>query len=131
MITRKSKPAKYLGPLANTMQTAKQRLAAERRRYRIEARAFVAESVARGERCPVVAAIPELRNGRKYGHPISARLTECHHRFGRVGKLLRWQAGWMAVSRLGHRWIHQHVSEARAHGWMAPVGQFNNQKMAS
>lgn len=128
MITRKkTKPAKYLGPLANTMPTAKQRLAAERRLYRAEARAFVAAAVARGETCPVVAAVPELRNGRKYGWPISAKLNEVHHKNGRRGKLLRDQRFWIALSKQGHRWCHQNISAARALGFFCQVGKWNKQ----
>lgn len=54
---------------------------------------------------------------------------QCHHIYGRRGKLLNWQPGWLAVSCIGHRWIHDHPDEARKRGWLAPVGQWNNQKL--
>ena len=104
----------------------------ERRRgdveaYRREAKAFVQAARKAGHRCPVVSSIPELRNGIKYGWPISATLTEVHHRYGRQGKLLRWKPGWLAVSKQGHRWIHAHPEQSRERGWIAPQGQWNNQ----
>src|ERR1017187_5834587 len=43
----------------------------ERTAYRIEARAAVAAAIQRGDRCPVVNTIPELRDGFRYGHKIS------------------------------------------------------------
>ncbi len=106
-------------------RTSKQHTAVERTAYRKEARAFVKAAIARGETCPVVAAIPELRDGTRYGHPISGRLNEVHHTHGRTGKLLRHQQWWMAVSKAGHRWIHAHIAEARKHGWICQPGQWN------
>ncbi len=94
--------------------------------YVEEAREFVRAAIERGETCPVVEAIRKLRNGMKYGHPICARLNEVHHRFGRLGELLEWQPGWMAVSKQGHRWIHSNIEEAMKRGWIGPKGTWND-----
>lgn len=42
--------------------------------------------------------------------------TEIHHRLRRSGERLLDEKEWLAVSREGHRWIHQHPSEARKLG---------------
>jgi hypothetical protein len=93
--------------------------------YRVEAREFIRAAVARGETCPVVATVPELANGMKYGHPVSAKLNEVHHTHGRTGRLLRHQDWWLAVSKQGHRWIHANVQEARRRGWICSAGEWN------
>lgn len=98
--------------------------AQESRLYAAEARAFVAAAVARGETCPVVAAVPELREGKKYGWPISARLNEVHHTRGRRGPLLRDRRFWLAVSKQGHRWVHANPARARELGFLCPLGQW-------
>ena len=121
-----TKPAKYLGPLARSRpRTAKQHTAAERRLYREEARAFVATAILMGGTCIVVNTIPELRDGKRYGHRISNKLTEIHHCRGRAKSLLRDKRFWMPVSRAGHRWLHANIAEARAHGWICEAGQWN------
>lgn len=54
--------------------------------------------------------------------PISATtINSCdiHHKAGRTGKNYLDESTWMAVSRDGHRWIHDHPKEARARGWLA------------
>lgn len=97
--------------------------------YRVEAREFVQRQKYDGKVCPVVTAIASLRNGRKYGHPISAELNEVHHIRGRGyggrGPLLMDKRFWVAVSKQGHRWIHSHPTEARLYGWLPPVGEYN------
>jgi hypothetical protein len=98
-------------------------------RYAREARAFVAAAAARGETCPVVAAVKELRESYRYGWPTSARLSEVHHVYGRGyggrGPLLMDKRLWMAVSKAGHRWIDANKAEARKRGWLAPAGRYN------
>ncbi len=140
---KKGKPANWLAvegavPIATTKRVpkppkARKRIAAvslralpELRAYSQEALDFVAAAVARGESCVIVAAIPELRNGFRYGHPISDRLVHSHHKYGRLGRLLRWQPGFMAVSLAGHRWIDSNRAEARARGWLGPEGTWND-----
>ena len=108
---------------------AKDGSAAERTAYRKEAAAFIAAAIARGETCPVVNSIPELRDGIKYGWKISNKLSEVHHTHGRRGRLLRYKPWWLALSRLGHRWVHQHPKEARERGWLCPAGQWNEQSL--
>lgn len=44
--------------------------------------------------------------------------VEIHHRNGRSGKNYLDEKTWMAVSRIGHEWIHQNPREARARGWI-------------
>jgi len=96
--------------------------------YPAFARGIVKRDSANGRTCPVVAAIPELRDGMAYGHKISARIKHCHHIFGHGpnGELLMWAPGCVGVSVMGHRWIHSHPEEARKHGWYAPEGLWNN-----
>lgn len=93
--------------------------------YVREARAFVAAEVAAGKTCPVVAAVPELRNGFKYGHPISARITQVHHTRGRLGPLLMDKRGWRGVSAMGHRWIDANREAARALGFLCQRGDWH------
>lgn len=97
----------------------------EIRCYRAAARMFVNVRVEFGDTCHVVDAIPELRNGFRYGHRISNRLTEVHHTRGRAGALLLDKRFWIAVSRIGHRWIHSNPAEARRRGWLCAVGEWN------
>lgn len=52
--------------------------------------------------------------------------TQCHHKFGRSGPLLLWEPGWLAVSMWGHQWIDANRNEARARGWLAEPGMWNN-----
>lgn len=127
----KTKPALWRQAFSSQVSVVSKVRAKEARLYANEARAFVAASIARGESCPVVRCIDSLRNGVKYGHPISPKLSEIHHRNGRVGKLLRCQKYWMAVSKQGHRWIHANIREAREHGWICKEGDWNNQELAT
>ncbi len=106
------------------------RMKREKPIYLMRSRAFLKAERKAGKRCPVVTAIESLRNGFKYGHPISDRITECHHRAGRQGKLFLAEQFWMGVSRIGHRFIHSNIEVARKHGWIVPKGQWNNYQKA-
>jgi hypothetical protein len=110
---------KFIRPVSKKRQ-------ATSKEYRDKAQEFIKAAIGRGETCPVVARIPELRDGMMYGHPISARLNEVHHKRGRRGELLLDDRHWMAVSKQGHRWMHEHPNEARGHGWMCELGEWNN-----
>ncbi len=44
--------------------------------------------------------------------------VEIHHRAGRSGKNYLDETTWMAVSCIGHEWIHRNGKEARARGWI-------------
>lgn len=44
--------------------------------------------------------------------------TEVHHMDGREGERLLDFSKCIAVSRDGHRWIHEHPAEAREKGWL-------------
>lgn len=57
--------------------------------------------------------------------------TQCHHIFGRRGKLLLWEHGWMAVSARGHEWINSNPARAREKGFLAPVGKYNDQSLVT
>jgi hypothetical protein len=106
----------------------KDHIANEKRLYKIEARAYVRAARKRGQTCPVVAAVPELRNGKCYGHPMSNRIAEVHHTRGRGcpgSPLLRDQRLWMAVSKAGHRWIHSHIEQSRKMLFICERGQWN------
>ena len=46
------------------------------------------------------------------------RSAEVHHRKGRSGSLYLDSSHWLAVSRDGHRWIHDNIAEARKRGWI-------------
>jgi len=46
-----------------------------------------------------------------------ALATEVHHKAGRVGKLLLDRKNFLAVSRTGHIWIHEHPELAYKYGW--------------
>ena len=53
------------------------------------------------------------------------KAIQTHHVFGRLGHLLNWQPGWMAVSQQGHSWIDANREAARLRGWLAPKGLWN------
>ena len=55
--------------------------------------------------------------------------SEIHHKYGRVGKLLNWTEGWIAVSRTAHHLIQDHPEEARKRGWICKKGLWNNQAL--
>jgi hypothetical protein len=110
-------------PRQRVRHTSKRRQATTAE-YRREARAFVAAARARGDVCPAVVTVPELRLGWRYGHPISARLNEVHHLRGRANSLLLDKRYWLAVSKIGHRWIHEHMDEARERGWLCAKGDW-------
>jgi len=49
---------------------------------------------------------------------IDVKATEIHHKAGRVGKLLNDTTKWLAVSRVGHCWVHQNPEKARKIGFL-------------
>lgn len=57
------------------------------------------------------------------------KAAECHHKFGRRGRLLNWENGWVALCSDCHHKIHNNPAWAREVGLLAPVGQFNNQDL--
>jgi len=51
--------------------------------------------------------------------PVNGSLaTEIHHTNGRENERLLDREYWLAVSREGHIWIHEHPEEARENGWL-------------
>lgn len=120
-MAKKEKVAK-LRKLIRPVSKRKQSVMKE---YREAARAFVAAAVARGETCPVVAKIEDLRESIRYGHPCCNRLNEVHHTRGRAGSLLLDQRFWLALSKQGHRWVHENPELAREYGWLCAAGDWN------
>ncbi len=74
---------------------------------------FIEQSITR-EVDVIVTGISDI-GGHRVVVPPS---VEIHHRNGRSGTNYLDQKTWMAVSRIGHDWIHQHPKEARARGWL-------------
>lgn len=93
----------------------------DKRQYTREARAFITAMLMNPSTQWCVIAALELKQ--------AARVTQVHHFAGRIGKLLLWKHGWLAVSDIGHRWLHTHVKEAREKGWICPAGMWNNPKI--
>ena len=58
------------------------------------------------------------------------KATQCHHRFGRIARLLLWEPGWVAVSAEGHDKINQEKVWARSVGLLGPCGSWNNYEAA-
>lgn len=110
---------KFIAPVSKTM-------ALKKTEYREKARLFLRATRKAGRTCPVVAAIPELRDGRLYGHKVSNKITEVHHMFGRVGRLLLDDRGWLGVSKQGHRFIHSNPEISKQHGWVCALGGWNS-----
>lgn len=54
--------------------------------------------------------------------------TECHHKKGRIGKLLLDTRYWLAVSREGHKWIEEHPIEAKEKGWSLSRLEVDNEQ---
>lgn len=115
---KKVKPKRFIRPASKRKQSTN----AE---YRREARQVVISLSLLGVTCPVVDSIPELRDGKMYGHKISNKLNEIHHTRGRLGSLLTDKRYWLAVSKQGHRWIHSNITEARKRGWICEKGKWN------
>lgn len=122
-----SQVAATVAPVAKRIRSVSKSKASEHRLYVAEARAFVAAAVARGETCRVVEEIAMLRDGHRYGHPISAKLSEVHHTRGRLAGLLREQRFWIPVSKQGHRFIHSNIEYSRKRGWICAAGDWNKQ----
>lgn len=57
--------------------------------------------------------------------PMHLRSTQVHHTRGRAGALLTDERFWLAVSAVGHDWIHSHPNEARKLGLLCQKGQWN------
>lgn len=63
--------------------------------------------------CPVVYSGV---TGRAVGTYIYT--TDVHHTDGRENTLLLDESKWLAVSREGHRWLHENPAESRKRGWL-------------
>src|SRR5271168_2584092 len=61
----------------------------ETRKYRSRSLKFLKQLVEANQRCPVTGAALMLGD------------VQMHHKFGRRGKLLLWEPGWIAVSSVG------------------------------
>jgi len=51
---------------------------------------------------------------------------DVHHTAGRNGPLKMDQSKWIALCRECHDWLDRNRAEARARGWIAPIGQWNS-----
>lgn len=74
-------------------------------------------SMPENQKCPVALAglLPGQR-GHIYPHHLQT--SQIHHMRGRVGMNFLDESSWIAVSALGHQWIHANVAEARKRGWI-------------
>lgn len=86
------------------------RVKAEKRSRKREYTKLKKEFLETAGRCPV---FPQFQ------------ANDLHHLRGRRHSLLIDRRFWLAVSRAGHNWIHQHPSEARKRGFLCAVGQWN------
>jgi hypothetical protein len=59
-----------------------------------------------------------------------SKATEVHHKFGRLGPLLNWKPGWIALCKKCHQFAHEHPQAARECGLLAPFGQWNKTELA-
>jgi hypothetical protein len=75
------------------------------------------------------ACIPISRH---VGFPLKdARWAEdVHHKYGRIGPLLTWTPGFVAICRNCHHYIGEHPNIARKLGLLASTGQWNNTALA-
>lgn len=69
---------------------------------------------------PVCQCCPAIRPASK-ANPSD----DVHHTRGRQGRLLNYEPAWLAVCRPCHDWIGAHPMQARAMGFIAPLGQWN------
>jgi hypothetical protein len=86
------------------------KLAAAKRIYRARVKVWLV-----GKRCAVFSRYPA---------------TQCHHRFGRIGRLLLWEPGWLPVSAAGHNEINSRPAWAIKLGFNGPVGTRNDYERA-
>jgi len=110
---RKTKPALWLSALPrrnpNRPRNGKSQA---RESYRTRRDRFLAKL--RNKLCPVALAVWKRK----------VPVAEVHHTRGRIGTLLNDERYWLAVSRIGHRWIHEHPQAARERGWLAERGSW-------
>jgi hypothetical protein len=85
-------------------------MAAKLREYRLQKLAYLVAARCRHVLCPVFPEQP---------------VVDVHHTRGRSGRLLLMEEFWIAVSRRGHRWIHDHPAEARRAGLLCALGEWN------
>lgn len=64
--------------------------------------------------------------GLRQNPPEYIRSEQIHHKFGRIGRLLNYQPGWLAVSAKGHDWINRNPAAARGLGLLCQLGQYNS-----
>lgn len=110
---RKTKPALWLSALPrrnpNRPRNGKSQA---RESYRTRRDRFLAKL--RNKLCPVALAVWKRK----------VPVAEVHHTRGRIGTLLNDERYWLAVSLIGHRWIHEHPQAARERGWLAERGSW-------
>lgn len=109
MLTRKTPLRRFSKPMKRTpLRRVSKKRRAQMGEYSVKRKAFLYR--------------PENRYCRVWLAGVisgnSVRATEVHHVDGREGSLLNNEATWLAVSRAGHTWIHEHPNEARKRGWL-------------
>lgn len=57
---------------------------------------------------------------------ISSCNMELHHQRGRISTLLTDERFWLPLCPACHRWVHEHINEARERGLIAAPGEWNN-----
>lgn len=91
------------------MRQASPALAKRRREYSKRRLIFLARE--ENQWCPVAAA-------GVWGAPAQIPTTDIHHTNKRDGRKLLDEKYWLAVSRVGHEFIHAWPNIAREHGWL-------------
>lgn len=57
---------------------------------------------------------------------------ECHHRNGKVGRLLNYEPFWIPVCSACHNWIHrENPEEAQRLSLLGNAGEWNNQNLCN
>jgi hypothetical protein len=77
-------------------------------------------------RADFIAKHPWCAWGLKQNPPRKIPSTQIHHRWGRIGRLLNYVPGWVAVSAEGHDDINRYPDRARGLGLLCQKGQYNS-----
>lgn len=67
---------------------------------------------------------PQCRACRVLGEKVNPT-EDCHHKRGKLGKLLMDERHWIPMCRMHHDWIRDNPNLARALGLLAQPGQWN------
>lgn len=67
--------------------------------------------------CPI-AASGLIANEIGIKMPHFRATEQVHHMRGKIGSNYLDESTWLAISAVGHAWVHQNPAEARKRGWM-------------